>query len=44
MYNHKNIESKWQAFWDEHKTYKTKEDLTLPKFFTLIEFPYPSGA
>ena len=42
-YDFKSIESKWQKTWDEEKTYKTKDDHTMPKFYGLIEFPYPSG-
>ncbi len=42
-YDFKSIESKWQKTWDEEKTYKTKDDYTMPKFYGLIEFPYPSG-
>jgi len=43
-YNHKEVEAKWQAYWDEHKTYKTPEKLEGPKFYALDMFPYPSGA
>ena len=38
------IEPKWQKYWDEHKTFKTKEDADAPKFYALDMFPYPSGA
>lgn len=44
VYNHKTIEKKWQKFWDENKTFKTKDDYTLPKYYALDMFPYPSGA
>ena len=44
MYNHKEIEQKWQKYWEEQKTYKCSDDLSKDKFFTLIEFPYPSWA
>ena len=37
------IEPKWQKYWDEHKTFKTKEDADAPKFYALDMFPYPSG-
>ncbi len=43
-YDFKTTEAKWQKIWDEQKTYKTKDDKTMPKFYGLIEFPYPSGA
>ncbi len=42
-YNYKEIESKWQKIWDDNKTFVAKEDYTLPKFYGLVEFPYPSG-
>lgn len=52
MYNHSEIEKKWQKFWEENKTFKTEnpspDELTKgqakPKFYTLDMFPYPSGA
>ncbi|MBR4830151.1 MAG: leucine--tRNA ligase [Bacilli bacterium] len=44
MYNHKEIEKKWQNYWDEHKTFKTDAwDFSKPKFYALDMFPYPSG-
>ena len=43
-YNFTDIEAKWQKIWDEEHTFKTKDDYTMPKFYGLIEFPYPSGA
>jgi leucyl-tRNA synthetase len=44
-YNFHEIEKKWQQYWEENKTFKTKEDLTNPKkCFILDMFPYPSGA
>ncbi len=43
-YNHKEIEEKWQKYWEEHKAFKTDaHDFSKPKFYGLIEFPYPSG-
>ncbi len=42
-YDYKTIEPKWQKKWDEEKIYKAEDDFTKPKFFGLIEFPYPSG-
>lgn len=44
MYDHKAIESKWQKYWDENKTYKTDAyDFSKPKYFVMDMFPYPSG-
>ncbi len=42
-YNYAEIEKKWQDIWDEKQTFKTKKDYTLPKFYGLVEFPYPSA-
>ncbi len=42
-YNFKKIEQKWQRRWEEEGTFFAKEDHSLPKFYPLIEFPYPSG-
>ncbi|NMB01291.1 MAG: leucine--tRNA ligase, partial [Firmicutes bacterium] len=42
-YNHQAVEKKWQAIWENEQIFKTSEDLTKPKFFALVEFPYPSG-
>ena len=44
MYNHKEIEAKWQAYWEENKTFKVENDFSKPKYYTLDMFPYPSGA
>lgn len=38
------IEPKWQQYWDEHKTFKTHDNPSKPKFYALDMFPYPSGA
>ncbi|MEG0090655.1 MAG: class I tRNA ligase family protein, partial [Oscillospiraceae bacterium] len=43
-YDFAAIENKWQTIWDTQHTFKTKTDYTLPKFYGLIEFPYPSAA
>lgn len=43
-YNPQMIEPKWQAYWEENKTFKTGEDPNKPKFYALDMFPYPSGA
>ena len=42
-YNFKKIEQKWQEKWDLDCTFKASNDFTKPKFFPLVEFPYPSG-
>ena len=42
-YNPKLIEKKWQKYWESHKTFEVKEDAKKEKFYSLIEFPYPSG-
>ncbi len=42
-YNFKSIETKWQKFWDENKTFQTLKDKTKKKFYCLEMFPYPSG-
>ncbi|WP_334072009.1 MULTISPECIES: leucine--tRNA ligase [Paenibacillus] len=44
VYQAQNIEPKWQAYWENNKTFKTKEDEGKPKFYALDMFPYPSGA
>ena len=43
MYNHHTVEKKWQKAWDDEKAFKTENDYTRPKFYALVEFPYPSG-
>tara|TARA_B100000902_G_scaffold19775_1_gene23725 strand:+ start:7050 stop:9818 length:2769 start_codon:yes stop_codon:yes gene_type:complete len=43
-YDFRKIEQKWQAFWEENKTYHVVEDPSAPKFYVLDMFPYPSGA
>ncbi len=43
FYNFTEIEKKWQNIWDEKQTFAAKNDYTLPKFYGLVEFPYPSG-
>lgn len=42
-YNFSAIESKWQEYWDEHKTFEASNDFSKKKFYGLVEFPYPSG-
>ena len=44
MYDHKNVEKKWQQYWKENKTFKTDtSDFSKPKYYVLDMFPYPSG-
>ncbi|MCM1325631.1 MAG: leucine--tRNA ligase [Bacteroidales bacterium] len=42
-YNHHEVEQKWQKIWDDEKAFKTSEDYSKPKYYALVEFPYPSG-
>ena len=42
-YNFTAIEKKWQQYWDEHNTFRAGTDYSKPKFYALVEFPYPSG-
>ena len=43
IYNHKAIEEKWQKIWEDEKAFAATTDYTKPKFYALVEFPYPSG-
>lgn len=43
-FDHKQIEQKWQQYWEQNKTFKTNEEPEKPKFYALDMFPYPSGA
>ncbi len=43
-YNFAKIESRWQRYWEENKTFKTFDDYSKPKYYILDMFPYPSGA
>ena len=43
-YNFKDIESRWQKYWIDHRTYQVSIDASRPKFYVLDMFPYPSGA
>ncbi len=43
-YRFHEIEEKWQAYWEDHKVFAAENDYTKPKFYALVEFPYPSGA
>lgn len=42
-YNHREVETKWQGVWDTEKAFATSEDYSKPKYYALVEFPYPSG-
>lgn len=42
-YEHKQIEKKWQDVWDAKECFVAPQDFTKPKFYALVEFPYPSG-
>ncbi len=43
-YDSRAIERKWQRYWEEHEVYKVPNRSDKPKFYTLVMFPYPSGA
>jgi len=43
-YHHLEIEKKWQEIWEKEHAFAASKDTSLPKFYALIEFPYPSGA
>ncbi|OGO84399.1 MAG: leucine--tRNA ligase [Clostridiales bacterium GWD2_32_59] len=43
-YNHKEVEKKWQEIWEEKEVFKASNDSIKPKYYALMEFPYPSGA
>ncbi|WP_322904881.1 leucine--tRNA ligase [Paenibacillus campi] len=43
-YRPQEIEPKWQGYWDQHKTFKTEDETSKPKFYVMDMFPYPSGA
>jgi len=43
LYNHHTVEKKWQKIWDDEKSFQAKDDYSKPKFYALVEFPYPSG-
>ncbi len=42
-YNHREVEQKWQKVWDDEHAFATSDDYTKPKYYALVEFPYPSG-
>ena len=43
IYNHHEVEEKWQKVWDDEQAFRVENDYTKPKFYALVEFPYPSG-
>jgi leucyl-tRNA synthetase len=43
-YNFTDIEQRWQQYWEEHKTFRTEDDYSRPKYYILDMFPYPSGS
>ena len=43
-YNHKEIEKKWQNYWDENEIFKTDDFVEKPKYYILDMYPYPSGS
>ena len=42
-YNHREVETKWQEIWDREHAFQTSSDYSKPKYYALVEFPYPSG-
>jgi len=42
-YNHREVETKWQKVWDDEKAFAVSTDYSKPKYYALVEFPYPSG-
>ena len=42
-YDFKSVEPKWQKYWEEHDSFKARNDSSKKKFYALVEFPYPSG-
>ena len=42
-YNPKEIEKKWQKVWEDEKAFQATNDFSKPKYYALVEFPYPSG-
>lgn len=43
QYNHKEVEERWQNNWDVNESFKVEENMKKEKYYSLIEFPYPSG-
>ena len=42
-YDFTAIEAKWQKIWEEKKCFRAGTDYSKPKFYAIVEFPYPSG-
>ncbi len=42
-YDFAAIEKKWQNYWEENRTFHAENDYSKPKYYALVEFPYPSG-
>ena len=43
QYDHRTVEARWQAYWEQHQTFRATEDPSRPKYYCLEMFPYPSG-
>lgn len=43
-YDYRKIEPKWQEYWEKNRIYRAEDFSEKPKYFVLVEFPYPSGA
>ena len=43
-YDFQQVEAKWQKVWKDENTFHAEIDHTKPKFYALVEFPYPSAA
>ena len=43
VYNHKTVEKKWQQVWQDEKAFAATNDYSKPKYYALVEFPYPSA-
>lgn len=43
VYNPKEIERKWQKIWEDENAFAALDDYSKPKYYALVEFPYPSG-
>ena len=43
-YDHRAIETKWQKYWEDHRTLRVEDNREKPKFYCLDMFPYPSGS
>lgn len=43
LYNHREVETKWQKIWDDNRAFAASDDFSKKKYYALVEFPYPSG-